>query len=255
MFIHKVPLFNPGPLHKGILDAMRDLTLLEQTARFARYSDGILVGCGLIERNMNIGVSTGLVKFGGRVYVLASDTSLPYQPTDQWTVLKVRFGPEEKSRDFLCFTGELVLDNNTEVLPNEMEFGRFKLKQGSRLRTEYVDFQDLVTEYDTVNLLNIPFAGIGEVTVSPVILKLFAKEAYPYAETTLDITFCCAALTGSGIMSRESIYQYLWRRLKLEMTPMQNTEIHRHLTKILYELKGLDGDSGGFDDDDSVVLM
>jgi hypothetical protein len=251
MFIHKIPLFNPAPLHREILESMRDLTLLEQTARFADYSSGILVGCGLIERDMNIGVSTGLVKFGGKVYVLESGASVKYEPTDEWIVLKARFGAEEKSRDFVCSTGELVLDSNVELLPNEIEFGRFKLKRGFRLRTEYVDFADMMTEYDTVNLINATFAGIGEPTLSPAILENFAKEAFEYAENPIDTAFCCFALGNSGVVSRECIRRYILKRLKAETE--SNSEIFHGLEQILLELKGQGG--GIPNSDDEGVLL
>ena len=252
MFIHKIPLFSPAPLHKEILESMRDLTLLEQTARFAGYSDGILAGCGLIEKDMNIGVESGLVKFGGRVYVLSGDNSVHYEPTDKWTVLKARFGGEVRSRDFITYTGKLFLDSNVNLLPNEIEFGRFKLKKGFRLRTKYVNFADMMTEYDTVNLVNATFAGIGEPTLSPVILEHFAKEAFDYAENPLDAAFCCTALSGNGVMSRECILRYLNKRLNLNFesfNTITNSEAYSYLEQILLEIMGLNMGGGGGEDD------
>ncbi|MDR2420675.1 MAG: hypothetical protein LBD49_01035 [Oscillospiraceae bacterium] len=238
MFEYKIPQFNPAPMRREILEALRDLSYTEQTARYGEYSDGVLVGCALFERDMNIGVTGGLVKYAGRVYALKGRDSVPYRPTDAWTVLKIRFGGEEKTRDFLRYTGNLALDDNTNVLPNEMELGRFKLKQGSRLRTEYTDFRDMETEYDTVNLIGVPYAGIGEPTLSPVIMTHFAKEAYPCASEPLDIAFCTACLAGNGVMSRESIRLYLIRRLKLPDKPLDNAELHGRLADALAEMKG-----------------
>jgi len=239
MFEHKLPLFNPAPLRKEILENMRDLTLMEQNARYSEYSDGILIGCGLVERSMNIGVKSGLVKYAGRIYVSTGQDSLTYSPTDDWTVLKIRFGNEEKTRDFSYYSGELILDENTVQMPNEMELGRFKLKKGSSLRTKYTDFQDMETEYDTVNLINVPYAGIGESTLCPEILVNFAREAYPHVTEPLDTAFCTACLAGSGIMSRESIHQYIWRRLGNDTQEYGNKEMHRHLSYLLTEIKGL----------------
>jgi hypothetical protein len=244
MFLHKIPLFNPAPLRKEILESMRDLAAHEQAARYSGHSAGILAGCGLFESDMNIGVSEGLVKFGGRVYTLSGRDSVPYMPVDAWTVLKIRFGGEERTRDFSLYSGRLVLDENTDILPNEMELGRFKLKHGSRLRTQYEDFQDIETEYDTVNLINVPYAAVGEPTISPLILTHFAREAYPLARETLDIAFCGAILSNGGAMSRESISQYLWRRLGMGTGQFSNKEMHRHLSAILNELGGLGHHSG-----------
>jgi hypothetical protein len=238
MFEYTIPLFNPAPLRREILESTRDLAAREQAARYGGYSDGVLAGCGLFESDMNIGVLGGLVKFAGRVYVLPERESVPYRPTDAWTVLKIRFGGEERSRDFLRYTGYLALDENTNVLPNELELGRFKLKQGSRLRTEYTDFRDMETEYDTVNLIGVPFAGVGEPTLSPVIMTHFAKEAYPYAAEAIDLAFCSSCLAGGGVMSRESVRLYLARRLKLPVRPFDNAELHGRLADVLADMKG-----------------
>jgi hypothetical protein len=238
MFEYKIPLFNPAPLSREILETMRDLASEEQAARYSEYSDGVIAGCGLFESNLNIGVLGGLVKFGGRIYVLTGKESVPYRPTDAWTVLKIRFGGEERSRDFLRYAGRLVLDENTNILPNEMELGRFKLKQGSRLRAEYTDFKDIETEYDTVNLISVPYAAIGEPTLSPVVLRHFATEAYPNARDAVDAAFCTSCLANGGVMSRMSVSAYLIKKLRLPNDPLGNKELHSLLADVLAELKG-----------------
>jgi hypothetical protein len=217
---------------------MRDLAVKEQAARYGDYTDGILAGCGLFEQGMRIGVTGGLVKYAGRVYVLPQSDSVPYRPTDTWTVLKIQFGGEKLTRDFRIYEGLLALDENTNILPNEIELGRFKLKQGFRLRTEYVDFRDMETEYDTVNPINVPFAGIGGHTLSPIILTHFAREAYPFAIEPIDAAFCTCCLANSGIMGRLSIQSYLCRRLNLEDRVFDNREMHSYLADVLSEMKG-----------------
>jgi hypothetical protein len=255
MFEHKIPLFNPAPLRREILESVRDLALLEQSARYGDYSDGVLAGCGLFEHDMNVGVTGGLIKFGGRVYVLPDKAGVPYRPTDTWTVLKIQFGGEEKGRDFLRFVGHMTLDENTNILPNELELGRFKLKRGSRLRTEYADFADMETEYDTVNLIHVPYAGIGEATLSPTVLMHFAREAYPIVTEPADVAFCCACLAGNGVMSRESIVRYLSRHSESEIGPQTNHSLHRRLAQILAGLKGSGPDASGRQENKGVLLL
>ena len=254
MFEHKIPTFNPAPLRKEILETMRDLAVKEQSARYGAYSNGILAGCGLFERGMRVGVEEGIIKFAGRVYVLDQPESVPYQSTDAWTVLKVQFSGEKNTRDFQTFIGQIVLDANPNILPNEIELGRFKLKHGSRLRTNYTDFQDMETEYDTVNLVHVPYAGISEPTLSPIILIHFAREAYPFATDPLDLAFCSACLAGSGVMSRESIRLYLWRRSEIEGPMFDNRELHSHLANALAEMKG-ETRPGGQGQPDGVLLL
>jgi hypothetical protein len=103
------------------------------------------------------------------------------------------------------------------------------------------------TEYDTVNLVNVPFAGIGEATLSPIIMTHFAREAYLYAADAPDISFCSACLANSGVMSRESLRLYLWRRLNMEGKMFDNREMHSHLSDVLADIKGIPrlGGEGG----------
>ena len=237
-FTHKAPTFAPGPLKKEILIALRDLTYTEQMLRYQEYSDGILYGCKLYEQNMHIGILSGIIKYAGRVYMLADRTSVSYEPTDSWTALKIRFGAQRQSREYTHFTGQLVLDTNTQTLPNEMEMGRFKLKKGSALRTEYKDFHDMNTEYDTVNLQYVKQAGLGKPTLSPEITRHFAREAYPYTQdNALDAAFCGSALNGKT-MTREYIERYICTRTGQECREMENNELLKGLENVLRTIRG-----------------
>ena len=144
MFEYKIPRFAELRIFtREILFSMRDLLWKEQQLAYTDYSSGIITGCGLVEKDGLIGVEPGIVKFGGRLYLLEKQELLPYQPSDQWTVLKIRFGTPIASKDFEHYTGELVLDPETRLHANELEMGRFKLKTGAYLRTDYVDFADM----------------------------------------------------------------------------------------------------------------
>ena len=236
---YKVPTFNPGPLKKEIMQALRDFTVDEQNIRYHEYTDGIITGCTLFEENMKIGLVNGIVKFAGRLYKLSGKTSVPYEPTEHWTVLKVRFSPQQQHREYNIYTSELVLDTNTEIRPNELEMGRFKLKQGSYLRTSYKNFWDMGTEYDTVNLLYVKQAAQFTATLSPEITMHFAREAFPYiGEKPLDAAFCVACLQSGQSVSRDLIQQYICTRKKRAYFEMDNAEIHQALAEILDELCG-----------------
>jgi hypothetical protein len=236
MFICKTPRLEPAPLTKQILEAMRDQPLREQDARYAPYSDGVLVGCALWEEDLRIGVERGLVKYSGRIYVLAERAGVVYRPTDNWTALKIRFAPEQRTRDFSTYTGELALDETLFSAPNELELGRFKLKAGSRLRTEYENFRDMATEYDTMNVLHARQAGVPVPALHPLILRQFAQEAYPGAERADDVAFCSACY--SGPVSREYITRYIGRRLGKDALEAGNEELFEYLAEMLDEIKG-----------------
>ena len=91
MFEYKIPRFAELRIFtREILFSMRDLLWKEQQLAYTDYSSGIITGCGLVEKDGLIGVEPGIVKFGGRLYLLEKQELLPYQPSDQWTVLKIR---------------------------------------------------------------------------------------------------------------------------------------------------------------------
>jgi hypothetical protein len=252
-FTSKILKFTSGrALTQTILQELRDQDQAEQNIRYSALSDGVISGCLLYEENTRIGVQNGLVKFGGRVYMLPNKESIPYQPTDAWTILKIVFQPEESNPDLSSHSGNLVLSQGTDVQTNELELGRFKLKAGSRLRTEYVDFSDMATEYDTVNLIHIRFASADGDTLNPRITTRFAREAYPYLwnvgnrrgrgeeareEQAMDLAFCSACLADGRAIRREYIRMYVLNRWHMEDREMSNEELHKGLSGILAAIK------------------
>jgi len=239
MFEHKIPQFTPKRiLSREILLSVRDIAYQEQAVRYAGYCDGIIAGCELFEEEMRIGVKNGLVKFGGRLYVLTEKMELCYQPTDEWAMVKIRFGLQIPSKDLVYYTGKLVLDNGLGMQSNELELGRFKLKKGSRLRTDYINFRDMETEYDTVNLLHVVQAAPVEATVSPKITRLFAQEAFPFLnDNPMDISFCSICLSTEQAVSRDYIQWYISRRMNTDYRPLDNIKIHRSLSEILEAIR------------------
>ena len=236
---HKVPAFVPGPLKKEMMVCLRDIALDEQDIRYYQYTDGIVMGCDLAEESMKIGLINGIVKFGGRLYKLKEKTLVPYKPTDEWTVLKLRFGTKLPDKEYIHYAAELVLDANMEIKPNELEMGRFKLKKGSRLRTVYKDFWDMVTEYDTVNLVHVRQSAPHFSTLSPAITINFAREAFRYAGTNpLDAAFCTACLASEATIGRELITRYICTRLDRKYGEMSNVELYEGLADILALISG-----------------
>lgn len=236
---YKAPTFAPGPVKKEIMQCLRDIALDEQNIRYYEHTDGIVAGCGLIEENMKIGLVNGIVKFAGRLYKLKGKALVPYEQTDSWTALKLRFSPQTQHREYTHYTADLVLDANLEIKPNEMEMGRFKLKKGSRLRTEYKDFWDMGTEYDTVNLLHVRQSAKHRPTLSPMITAHFAREAFPCLNgNALDAAFCSVCLSSGEAVGRELITRYVCNRLGLDYTEMDNIRLHESLAEILDEISG-----------------
>jgi len=253
---YKIPTFAPGPLKKEMLMCLRDIALDEHNIRYHEYTDGIIAGCGLIEDEMKIGLVNGIVKFDGRLYKLKEKALVPYEHTDNWTVLKLRFSDEMRHSEYTHYEAELVLDTNTEIAQNEMEMGRFKLKKGSRLRTEYKDFWDIATEYDTVNLIHVRQAARRYPTLSPAITMHFAREAFSYLNgNPLDSAICTACLTSGEAVGRELLTRYVCNRLKREYREMDNVRLHEGLAEVLDLISGRARDNKGKGHRDGVLLI
>ena len=246
----------PGPVKKEIMLCLRDIALDEQNIRYHEYTDGIISGCRLVEESMKIGLLNGIVKFAGRLYRLNEKALISYEPTENWTVLKLRFNPQTKHREYIHYTAELALDENFDIKPNEMEMGRFKLKKRSVLRTEYTDFWDMVTEYDTVNLIHVKQSLGHTHTLSPVITRHFAKEAFRYLkENPLDFAFCTACLAAGEPVSRELIQQYVCKRLNRDYKEMSNTELHEALSDILDIVSGKEKKEEGKAQNEGIMFI
>ena len=253
---YKIPTLNPGPVKKEIVACLRDLSFDEQNIRYYDYTDGIISGCELVEEGMKIGLVNGLVKFAGRLYKLKEKMLVPYEHTDAWTMLKLRFGPQIRHPEYIHYIAELVLDADLTLKPNEMEMGRFKLKRGSRLRTVYKNFEDMSTEYDTVNLLYVKQAARYQSTLSPTVTRHFAREAFAFlGDTPLDCAFCSTCLSTGEAVSRELIERYICNRLKRNYTEMDNSKLHEALTEILNRITGRAHDDKGKGHHGGVMLI
>ena len=254
-FEYKVPTFPQGPLKREMLLVLRDIAMDSDSTRYHGYSNGIIEGCAVIEEGMRIGVGVGTVKYADRLYRLKENSLLPYEPTEDWSVLKLRFSPQTRHSEYDHFTAELALDADTHIQANEMELGRFKLKSGSRLRTEYTDFRDMSTEFDTVNLVHTLYAARDTATLNPAITLHFAREAYKFAGTNpLDAAFCTACLSTNDAVGRELIARYTCTRLGWEYREMSNTELHSALADVLDLISG-HGQGSETDDSDGGVLV
>lgn len=234
MFAHIVPNFEKGRVLKtGMLENLRDYPRSFLDIQYQHYSEGILAGAEVAVGSDGLTVSRGIVKFSGRMYMLEHDYKLSYEATGRETVLKIRFHPEEREGDYTRSLAEIVLEEDMSSGKDTLELGRFKLKEGARLRSDYQSFADLATEYNTFHVIHVEYAGTGRSTLSPFILRYFARELLGRgtAEPT-DIAFAMLCLN-QPMVEREVILHYLAGRLGGGYREYDNAQIHKHLVCIL----------------------
>lgn len=224
-------------LRTSALCSIRDRAFDSLPLYYEDFSDGIVSGCRIRTNQASISIQPGIVRYGGFMHFLREAMEIAYEPTDEYCMLKLRFGMPEESESFLRRTVHINLSHNMTLGQDEMEFCRFKLKRGSVLRAKYVDFFDRVTEFNTVNFIYSPYAAVGRSTLHPEIVSAFAREAMQYRLEPLDQSFCMQALQGLAL-SYDQIAFYLLHRLKLESEEWDNMAFYRGLCDVLTELRG-----------------
>ena len=200
------------------------------------FGDGIISGCRPLTTPTLITLTPGMILHNGFVYLIQEPMSLEYAPTENYMMMKLIFEPPLETENFTQRNVNLILTDNMDLAETEMEICRFKLKKGAILRTNYTDFLDRATEFDTVNVINVPYAAVGGNTLSPEILRAFATEARDFSLEPMDFNFCLTALRGE-VMNAEQISLYVEHRLKIELSERTNQILYDNLSRILSEIK------------------
>ncbi len=200
-------------------------------------SDGIVCGFTPVVNKEIITLSKGIIKYHGVVYVMPETISIAYQETEKDVMLKLCFGEELQEKDYKINDIQISIDSDMNLLPNQIELGRFRLKKGAYLRSEYQDLYDFTTEYNTINIVNVKYAGQHQHTLNKMILQYFAKEAFEYQlKDGIDFSFCMLCLN-SQKTERAVIQQYIAYKTGEEKKELSNAEIHKQLVKILEEIR------------------
>ena len=259
---HKInhPHFKKGRILKiEMLEDFRDYPRDVLDVYNADMSDGIVCGFAPTVDKSIITFSKGIVKHDGKLYVFHDPTIIDYGATETDVVAKLIFLDEVDGKDYLTRHVDVVLeerldqgkpDQGKAIRDNQIELGRFKLKTGAYLRSDYQDLNDFTTEYNTINIVNVLYAGFKQPTLSHLILKYFAREVLAVRpgvassgaikpESTLDINFCMMCLN-SGRIDREVILTYISFKTGKDikaLADLSNVDIHAMLVSILDNIK------------------
>lgn len=238
MIVDKYPKFSAGRVLKHDM-----LSLLCEYPRdyvdmlYKDYADGVLAGCSITVNPDTITINPALIRFHGKILKIQESINLSYTPTGQDAMVKIILSKEKESNDFFSTSCEMVITSNMKVMENEMELCRFKLKPGARLRDDYQNFADLATEYDTLNIINMPFAAPFESTIAPIITRRFATEALASRLiNAFDYTFVAQCAQGKAV-ARTLLTAYTSARLGVVGKDSTNQDIHRHLARILSDIR------------------
>lgn len=254
MFQDKYPHFKRDSILKSemlinLMEYPRDMFSLI----YEDYSDGIITGVDVVVENMNpdwkngqdsigkaestrIIIKSGIVKHLGKLYHMKEECRLVYEPTERNTVIKIIFEGPENEYDFTTLKSRIVLSYEEANEKNELELCRFLLKEGAQLRQDYQDIYDFTTIHNTINRLYVPYAGIGETTITPEITCYYGEQLMNNNATNpYDIAFAMQCMQNKQI-HRPVIMHYLRARLGINGS-LDNEQIHSCFVAIMAEVQ------------------
>lgn len=239
MFESNYPLFASGRLLKvDMLKGLRDYPREVINVMFEKYSNGIIGGCDLEVMDNFIIIKKGVLKYQENIYVLSKDYPIKYENNNVSTSLKIKFMPSYNSADYIKNETEIYLDVDNEVKDDEMELCRFKLRNGAKLRKKYISFLDFSTEFDTVNIINAPYASYASSSLSPYILRSFGLEMLKCSlSESFDITFAYLCVQSKETIDKQIIINYIVNKLNVEYRDYSNKEMYDYLYSILQEIQ------------------
>ena len=233
------PIFEEGRiLKRDSLDLIRDYAPDFFSLLFGKYGGGVIAGFSIHGDGKNIVVGPGILKHESSFFCMKKEARLEFGLYGQMVQVVLRRAGSCISPDFKTEQWELFLEPSRALVEGEYELGRFLLEQGARLRTygEYKDFNDLITEYNTLNPVGIRFACEGGSTLAPWILRLYGKGVLtsPKAEP-LDLSFGVACLN-SPCVSSELIQSYLSAREGVKNASHGNLDLYLGLKRLYARL-------------------
>jgi len=239
MFRYEYPEFiNKHLLKVDMLEQLRDYPRHYTQLLFQGQGNGIVNGCELSWNDDQLMINSGLIHWNGNLYFSEKPYTLECRPEDQLRYLVVKFLKETKHSDKIAGKTCIYLRKEPVRTQDEMELCRFRLQDGSRLRSIYKDFSDYSTEYDTINIIHSPYAEKGEGSISPRLLLCFAEEMMETEmENFLDSSFTMNVLANAGRVSRKVVELYLKKRSGKDLNSKDNLELYQGLLRILANRK------------------
>lgn len=214
------PLFERNRiLRKELLSSLRDYSFAHACLEYLEYGDGILRGCDIHIEEKKITVTPGVVKWGSHIFLMTQEESVGYAPSDRTITVRLHL-QKEQAADFVIYRMELVLDYDAG-LPNhdigstetEFELCRYRLQEGARLRADYKDFEDMGTQYDTVNHIRAAWGCLHGNSISPAITRRFAQEILKEENRRPeDTAFAYLCLSQPGALTKEILLDYVGQR-------------------------------------------
>lgn len=235
--IQEVPEFQEGAILRGkTLQTLRDYSYILPELLRKSYSKGIVSGMEITTEEGIISVGTGVFSLKGKLFFIHEPLTTVCQPSPEQMCLKLKFISEKTMKNAQEYKFSLIIEEESSG-EDEFELCRFRLQEGAKLRTQYVDFKDISTEYDTINLQYAQFSASETETMHPTVLTMFAKEILKTPNLSpVDQSFSLQILGSSQGLNKIAITSYLELKTQVEKT-WTFPEIYTQLLSLLTTAK------------------
>ncbi|MDR2023864.1 MAG: hypothetical protein LBQ71_11630 [Hungatella sp.] len=208
------PLFERNRiLKKELLWSLRDYSFAHLQLEYQEYSQGILWGCDITVRGDKLVVSPGIIKYGPFICLMMEEEMIEYTPLEQMQFLKIKAEIDRSSPDYIAYRTMLLLDQNEAKDEDEFELCRFHLRKGAQLRSQYKGFSDMITEYDTINLIYGSWGGLGGGSMAPAVTRYFARTVLESGNSQPeDRSFAYLCLSQPGAVPAQALTAYARHR-------------------------------------------
>ena len=142
-----------------MLENLRDFPRSLFGFQYQNYSDGILYGCDITGTETGLILLPGILCYKGVPYFLERPYPVSCKAEGKVAYVKVHFWDKTIGSGGEEYLSQIIVDEQEPDAEQELELARFKLQAGARLRSDYVDFYDYETEFDTVNRIYVPYAA------------------------------------------------------------------------------------------------
>ncbi len=240
MIGYRMPIFKDGSLlTKDMLEQLESFSVNYANLSVLDYGDGFLTGGSVTGDREVLVLHRSLIKYRNSLLMIPGDVKIPLDKTEEWQSVKLILTDLECTSEYEQIRLDFHADANLDKDEHILEICRMRMQNGAALRYDYVNFEDMNTNFDTLNLINSDWAVYGGKSLHPAILRRFYAEAAKCAgKEPVDQAFLMQLTNMQGrSCERELLLFYLNEKLKETRAERSNAEIYEGLKKALLEMK------------------
>lgn len=240
------PLFERNRiLKKELLWSLRDYSFAHVQLEYQEHGQGIVKGCEIAVKGSELVVKPGMIKYGEFIGLMMEEETVSFEPDEGKQYLKIKVEADRTSQDYIAYRMELFLDHKEERQEHEFELCRFHLRKGAQLRDRYTGFTDMVTEYDTINLIHASWAGFGGESMAPAVTRYFGERLLEGKNSQPeDRFFAYQCLSQAGAVPPKILDSYIKQRIGNQAgQEMGKLELYRGMCLIVDDV-GKGGEIG-----------